>query len=127
MFWKKEKKQIDSVAVSDADFDALVSSSQLPVLVDFWAPWCGPCRMISPILEELAMEYKDRVVIAKVNVDQNPGLNQYFKIKSIPTLIFVKNGQLIERISQLVPKPNLQEMLDDLIALEVPAVDREEE
>jgi len=127
MFWKKKKKEIHTVKLTDENFEEKVTKNNLPVLVDFWAPWCGPCRMLSPILEELSFEYKDRVVIGKVNVEQNPHLSQYFKIKSIPTLAFIKNGRLVERISQLVPKPNLQEMLDDLISLEVPEVSSEEE
>jgi len=127
MFWKKKKeKVVDSIAFTDANFDKLVTYSKLPVLIDFWAPWCGPCRVIGPIIDELATEYKDRVVIGKVNVDQNPGLSRHFKVKSIPTIMFVKNGQLIERISQLIPKPNLEEMLDDLIALEVEGRSEEE-
>ena len=112
----------------DADkMGSFIANSDVPVVVDFWAPWCGPCKMLSPIIDELSNEFIDRVVIGKVNVDQNPSLSQYFKVKSIPTLVFVKNGQLIERISQPVPKPNLQEMLNDLILLEVPDVSSEEE
>ncbi len=123
MFWKKKKKELDSVVFTDDNFDKLVSKSRMPVLVDFWAPWCGPCQVMGPIIDELATEYKDKVVIGKVNVDQNPGLSQHFKVKSIPTLMFVKNGRLVERISKLVPKPNLEEMLEDLIVLEVPEVE----
>lgn len=122
MFWKKKKKELDSVVFTDDNFDKLVSKSRMPVLVDFWAPWCGPCQVMGPIIDELATEYKGKVVIGKVNVDQNPGLSQHFKVKSIPTLMFVKNGRLVERISKLVPKPNLEEMLEDLIVLEVPKV-----
>lgn len=125
MFWKKKKKELDSVVFTDDNFDKLVSKSRMPVLVDFWAPWCGPCQVMGPIIDELATEYKDKVVIGKVNVDQNPGLSQHFKVKSIPTLMFVKNGRLVERISKLVPKPNLEEMLEDLIVLEVPEVEGE--
>ncbi len=120
MFWKKKEKVLDTVVLTDDNFDELVSKSERPVLIDFWAPWCGPCQVMGPIIDELATEYKETVVIGKVNVDQNPGLSQYFKVKSIPTLMFVKNGQLVERISKLIPKPNLEEMLDDLIALDVP-------
>lgn len=123
MFWKKKKKELDSVIFTDDNFDTMVSKSELPVLVDFWAPWCGPCQVMGPIVDELATEFKDRVVIGKVNVDQNPKLSEFFKVKSIPTLMFVKNGRLVERISKLVPKPNLEEMLEDLVVLEVPGVE----
>ena len=125
MFWNKKKKLSGALALTDDNFDSLVTQSELPVLIDFWAPWCGPCQVMGPIVDELASEFKNRVIIGKVNVDQNPGLSQYFKVKSIPTLMFVKNGQLVERLSQMIPKPNLQEMLNDLTNLEVP--DRTEE
>jgi len=120
MFWNKKKKVVDTIEITDQNFDQFVSKSELPVFLDFWAPWCGPCQVLGPIVDELATEFKDSVVVGKVNVDQNPGLSQHFKVKSIPTMMFVKKGQLIERISGMVPKPNLQEMLHDLIALEVP-------
>lgn len=120
MFWKKKEKELYAAVIDDNNFEELVAKSDLPVLIDFWAAWCGPCKVIGPIIEELAEEYQGRVLIGKVNVDQNPQLSGYFKIKSIPTLLFIKNGQLIERFSQLIPKPNLSEMLDDLVALEVP-------
>ena len=120
MFWKKKEKVLYAAVIDDNNFEELVAKSDLPVLIDFWAAWCGPCKVIGPIIEELAEEYQGRVLIGKVNVDQNPQLSGYFKIKSIPTLLFIKNGQLIERFSQLIPKPNLSEMLDDLVALEVP-------
>ena len=125
MFWKKKEKVSDVVTLTDQNFNEEVVNSNLPVLVDFWAPWCGPCRIMNPIIEELATEFNERVLIGKVNVDQNPGLNQYFKIKSIPTILFIKEGKLVERMSQMIPKPNLEEMLEDLITLEFP--DSEEE
>ena len=122
MFWKKKEKVIASVAITEANFDELVTRSELPVFLDFWAPWCGPCQVLGPIVDEIATEFKDKVVVGKINVDQNPGLSQHFKVKNIPTVMFVKNGKLIERMSGMLPKPNLQEMLNDLIQLEVPEV-----
>lgn len=122
MFWNKKDKPVDSVMFTDDNFNEIITKSELPILVDFWAPWCGPCKVMGPIVDELATDFKDRVVIGKVNVDQNRQLSGYFKVKSIPTLMFIKNGQIVERISKLVPKPNLEEMLEDLIVLDLPDV-----
>mgnify|MGYP000651621126 CR=1 FL=1 len=122
MFWSKKDKPVDSVMFTDDNFNEIITKSELPILVDFWAPWCGPCKVMGPIVDELATDFKDRVVIGKVNVDQNRQLSGYFKVKSIPTLMFIKNGQIVERISKLIPKPNLEEMLEDLIVLDVPDV-----
>lgn len=123
-FGKKKNAGIDTLHVTDNSFKVDVLQSDLPVLVDFWAPWCGPCKTLGPIVDELATEYKDRVRVTKVNVDQNPKLSQAFKVRSIPTMAFIKEGRLIEQLSGLVSKPNLAEMLDDLIAFEV--VDEDE-
>lgn len=117
--WWNRKKQPSTLAVTDATFKSEVLESLLPVLVDFHAPWCGPCKVLGPIIDELATEYSDRVKIVKINVDRNPELSTKFKIKSIPSLAFIKQGRLIEMISGMVSKPNLAEMLDDLIAFEV--------
>ena len=83
--------------VTDSDFDAQVLKNSLPVLVDFWAPWCGPCKMAGPILEELSEEHKDKLVIAKVNVDENNGMSEKYGVMSIPTVILFKGGEEIGR------------------------------
>lgn len=127
MFWNKKPKEKHSLVITEQNFESLVTKNELPVLIDFWAPWCGPCRVMGPIIDELAGEYKGRVAIGKINVDQHPRLSQHFKVKSIPTLMFVKDGKVIDRYSKLVPKPNLEEMLDDLILLEVPKDNSHEE
>jgi len=108
-----------TVAVSDATFKELVLESPLPVLVDFWAAWCGPCRAVAPILDKLAKEFAGRVRIAKVDVDANPALAQAFRIQSIPTLMFVKNGKIVGQSAGAAPEPALRQVMNDLIALVV--------
>ncbi len=96
------------------NFEAEVLKSDLPVVVDFWAPWCGPCRSLGPILEELAEEYAGQIKVAKVNVDHNQDLAQRFGVMSIPTLLFIKNGDLVEQSVGLLPKPVLKSKFDNL-------------
>lgn len=116
MFWKKDKKT-PAPQLTDATFNEAVQTDK-GILLDFYASWCGPCKVMSPIIDELAEEYKDRAVIAKVDTESNPQLSAHFRIKSIPTLVFIKDKKVIEVINGLVPKPNLQEMVEDLIAFE---------
>ena len=98
--------------VSDADFEAQVLKSAEPVVVDFWAEWCGPCRMIAPALEEIAGTMNGKVKIVKLNVDENPATAAKYGIMSIPTLMLFKNGQVVEQIVGAVGKSQLQKMLD---------------
>lgn len=115
MFWKKKPKY-QTTQVTDNNFNELVSASEIPVLLDFYADWCGPCKVLGPIIDELAEEYEGRALVAKINTELNPQLNQYFKIKSIPTIMFVHKGKLVERFQGLIPKPNLEEILNEYIA-----------
>lgn len=105
----------EPVAVTDATFEEKVLKSQVPVLVDFWAPWCGPCRMIAPIVEELAREYDGRVQVAKVNTDDSPEWASRFGVYGIPTLIVFKGGEEADRVVGVVPKKALQQKLENAL------------
>jgi thioredoxin 1 len=103
------------IHVSDTEFQEKVLNSATPVVVDFWAPWCGPCRMVAPILDELAKEYGDKLVIAKVNTDENPQWAMKFGVQGIPTMLFVKGGQLVDRMVGAAPKPFIQQRVDAML------------
>ena len=100
-----------ALEITDANFDEIVLKSDKPVLVDLWAEWCGPCRMVGPVVEELAKEYEGKAVIGKLNVDHNPNTSMKFGIRSIPTLLFFKGGQLVDRQVGAVPKAALESKL----------------
>jgi len=101
----------NTVAVTDATFESSVVKSSLPVLVDFWAPWCGPCVAIAPTLESLAQEYKGKVTIAKMNVDENANIPASFGVRSIPYLALFKDGKLVDSIVGAVPKTKLVDLI----------------
>lgn len=105
----------DIMEVSDKDFDAEIMGADKPAVVDFWAEWCGPCKMVSPIVEELAKEYKDKVKVAKMDVDQNRETPAKFGIRNIPTLIFFKNGEVAKTIIGAQPKSFIEEELKKLL------------
>ncbi|MCD6386000.1 thioredoxin [Candidatus Sumerlaeota bacterium] len=100
------------IVLTEENFDEEITKSEIPVLVDFWAPWCGPCRTLAPILEEIAEEFKGRLKIGKVNVDENLRLSQKYSIQSIPTLIIFKDGKEVNRSVGAVPKEKLRTTID---------------
>ena len=104
------------IELTDANFEQEVAASSTPVLVDMWATWCGPCRLIAPVVEELAGTYRGRLKVGKVNVDDHPQVAAQFRIMNIPTLLLIKGGQEVDRIVGVVPKEELARRIDRAIA-----------
>ena len=105
----------EEIAVTKSNFEAEVMKSTIPVVADFWAEWCGPCKMIGPVLNELARTYQDKIKVVKINVDEEPDLAATFNIQSIPTLLFVKNGQVVKQQIGAVPRQVLEKIVKDIL------------
>ncbi len=101
------------VTVSDAEFEASVVQNEKPVIVDFWAEWCQPCKMLAPTVEEIANEYDDQVLVTKLNVDDNPATATKFGIRGIPTLLFFKGGQVVQQIVGVKTKAEIKKIIDE--------------
>lgn len=104
-----------ALQINDSDFESQVAASQIPVVLDFWATWCGPCRMISPIVDELAQKYEGQVLVAKCNVDENTEIPMKFSIRNIPTLLFFKNGELVDRMVGAASKNDIDNKIQSLL------------
>ncbi len=105
----------EPINVVDAEFESQVLQSKLPVIVDFWAPWCGPCRMVAPTLEKLAKEYAGKMVVAKVNTDENPEWAMKFGVQGIPTMLFVASGKIVHRQVGALPEPMLRDVVGQFL------------
>jgi len=105
----------EPVHVTDAAFEKTVLQSPIPVIVDFWAPWCGPCKMVAPILDKLAKELAGKVLIAKVNTDENPEWAMKFGVQGIPTMLFVFNGKVVHRQVGALPEPMLRDVVNEFL------------
>lgn len=103
------------IHVSDADFEDKVLNSELPVIVDFWAPWCGPCKMIAPMLEDIAKTHGDKLVVAKVDTDENPEWAIHHGVQGIPTILFIENGEVVDRLVGAAPPPLIKNRAESLL------------
>jgi thioredoxin 1 len=106
---------MSAAAVTDETFEQEVIESQVPVLVDFWAPWCGPCRMVAPVVDEISEQYSGQIKVVKVNTDENPSVASKYGIRSIPTLMIFKGGQRVDMVVGAVPKTTLASTLEKYI------------
>ena len=105
----------EPINVTDAAFEKTVMQAELPVIVDFWAPWCGPCKMVAPILDKLAKELEGKAIIAKVNTDDEPQWAQQFGVQGIPTMLFVANGKVVHRQVGALPEPMLRQVVTQFL------------
>ena len=104
-----------ALEITDENFDELVLKSEKPVVVDFWSEWCGPCRMIGPLINEMSKDFEGKALVGKVNVDKNANVSAQFGVRSIPTVLFIKNGEVVDKSVGAVPKATLEAKLNALL------------
>lgn len=109
----------EPIHVTDAAFEKTILQSTIPVIVDFWAPWCGPCKMVAPVLDKIAKEYSGKLLVAKVNTDENPEWASKYGIQGIPTMLFFANGKIIHRQVGALPEPMLREVVGQFLEVVV--------
>jgi thioredoxin 1 len=104
------------IEVKDGEFDEKVLQSRMPVVVDFWAPWCGPCKAVGPIIEKMAGSYREKVQFVKINIDDNADISQKYAIKSVPTIMFFNDGRMVDKLIGMVTAAKVEERLDNVLA-----------
>ena len=104
-----------ALQITDANFDEVVMQSTLPVVLDFWAEWCGPCRKIAPSIDALATEYEGKAIVGKIDVDSNPGITAQFRVRNIPTILYIKSGETVQKLVGDQPKQTLVDELEKLL------------
>jgi thioredoxin 1 len=114
--WREISMINEPIHVTDAEFEEKVLQSELPVIVDFWAPWCGPCHMVAPTLEKLASEFSGQLIVAKMNIDENPEWAMRFGVQGIPTMLFIKNGHTQKAQVGALPEFALRQLVDEFLA-----------
>jgi thioredoxin 1 len=110
----------EPIHVNDAAFEKTVLQSTIPVVVDFWAPWCGPCKMVAPVLDKIAKEYSGKLLVAKVNTDENPEWAQHYGVQGIPTMLFVAGGKIVHRQVGALPEPILRTIITQFMEVTQP-------
>ncbi|HMN61110.1 MAG TPA: thioredoxin [Anaerolinea sp.] len=110
------------VHVKDSEFEKVVLQSKIPVIVDFWAPWCGPCRMVAPMLDKIAKEQSGKLLVTKVNTDENAEWAMKYHVQGIPTMLFVANGKVVHKQVGALPEPALRQVIDQFMQVAAPAV-----
>jgi len=106
---------VKEIVITDQNFETEVLNSKVPILVDFWAPWCGPCKMISPVIEELAVEYDNKIKIGKLNTDENMSVAEQFQITSIPTIMIFKDKKVVQKVVGFRSKADLKKLIDSVL------------